>query len=147
MNLRDRRIQAVAAGGATLVLLLVILLATRGGGSSSGPPPPSEGIAGRSPVPLAGLASPVAVGGSCIASSVLETVGRDSKGRPQPLLTLTLRSDPADEAALAAVLAAPDCSAERQRLVSGAVASLPKDGVGALLVDYRTASGARLRVP
>ena len=147
MNLRDRRVQAVAAAAA-VVLLVVILLASRGGGSSSsGPPPASEGIASRSPIPLTGLASPVPTNGVCITSYVLDTIGRDSKGRPQPLLTLTLRTDPADEAALATTLAASDCGAERRRLVATVSASLPKDATGPLLVDYRTSSGARLQLP
>jgi len=124
----------------------VLCLASCGGGTSS--TGAHVGFSGRTPLAVAGLGTPVSVGGSCVVSYEIAADGLVN-GQQDYSLTLSISQDPANPGDLVIVLSSdPSCVSQANAAVATVTAKLGLTGnPGALTVWYLTASGRRLPAP
>lgn len=109
---------------------------------------PSSGFTGRSLPTIANLNQAVPFDGSCIVSYQLLTGGRSNDGQQHFVLSLTLESDPADNAALITMLAGDACTKELTAIKQAVAPSINADTTPNILtMSFMTASGTRLQLP
>ncbi len=101
------------------------------------------------PLDLQGLDQPTKLDGSCVASFLVHGAGSDEAGRQHFALSVQIVSDPADEAALARLMATDDCSAELKLVGETLTQRLGTAAVQHELIttSYATKSGTRLFLP
>lgn len=109
---------------------------------------PSSGFTDRSLPSVTKINQAVSFDGSCITEYQLLTGGRGADGQQHYVLSIGLKSNPADEAALAVTLASDSCKEELTTIKQSIAPSINADTTPNILtMSFVAASGTRLQLP